>query len=185
METTCSECGKRISSEGARGPVKRLCGARCRKAASRRKRRERVGVVPPAVASSPRWFRSQGGRPISPRGTSVPVPSLGRPLGDVFSGPGDGFGVMVGDGLGVVVLAGGHAGGVLASWARGVLDDLTEPVLFVDVAGDDVHAFVSAEEGRGRRWGVPGGRVEFYSRGRFIPVALVPVGRVSPGQISP
>lgn len=83
----------------------------------------------------------------------------------VQSGAGDGFGVMLGDGLGCWDLDKCIDGDVLAPWARDVLVGIEAP-LFVEVSmsGTGLHVFVESPEGPGRRCG----GVEFYSRARFI-----------------
>lgn len=87
---------------------------------------------------------------------------------------GDGFGVMLGGGLGCHDLDHALKDGKLKPWARDVLDSITEPVLFVEVSmsGEGLHVFVEATEGPGRKCPVGDGGHEFYSRGRFIRTTL-------------
>lgn len=173
MNTVCRECGRAVTSQGRRGPTKRLCSATCRKRASRRRQRERV-VFPPAMTSRTAWTRAAGARPVTVSGAfaSVSNPKTWAAFSDVQDGAGDGYGVMLGDGLGAYVLDGalGDDGRALP-WARAVLAEIVEPVLFREVSpsGRGLHVFVSAGESPGARRLVDGGGiVERFSRRRFI-----------------
>lgn len=113
-----------------------------------------------------RWVRADGKRPIQVDGSpasSTDSDTWAR-FCDVQSGAGDGFGVMLGGGLGCVDLDHCLEDGVLAPWAAEVLD--AESSLFVEVSlsGNGLHVFVECPEGSGSRRG----GVERYSRGRFI-----------------
>lgn len=114
-----------------------------------------------------RWVRADGKRPIQVDGSpasSTDSDTWAR-FCDVQSGAGDGFGVMLGGGLGCVDLDHCLEGGSLASWARDVLAGIEAP-LYVErsVSGTGLHVFVECPEGPGsRREGV-----ERYSRARFI-----------------
>lgn len=74
---------------------------------------------------------------------------------------GDGFGVMLGSGLGCYDLD--H---VSDAEARELARAIPEQVLFAErsVSGEGVHVFVAAAEGPGWRRG----KIERYSWGRFI-----------------
>jgi primase-polymerase (primpol)-like protein len=80
---------------------------------------------------------------------------------------GDGFGVMLGDGLGCWDLDHCIEGDVVNDAALAVLGSVETP-LWVErsVSGTGLHVFVKADEAPGRK--MPG--VEFYSRARFIRV---------------
>lgn len=82
---------------------------------------------------------------------------------EVQSGAGDGFGIMLGNGLGCFDMD--H---VTDDEARAFLATVEQRVVFVErsVSGEGVHIFVEALEAPGRRRG----NVEFYSRQRFIRV---------------
>lgn len=73
---------------------------------------------------------------------------------------------MLGDGLGCWDLDHCFDGGRLVPWAAEALASIDSP-LWVErsMSGEGLHVFVRAAEAPGRR-----GRVEFYSRARFIAV---------------
>lgn len=112
------------------------------------------------------WVRADGKRPIRPNGVwaSSTKPWTWSDYASVReSQAGDGFGIMLGGGL--------------ACWdldnfsdreARQFIDGIPQTVVFVERSwsGRGVHVFVEAEEGPGYKRG----RVEFYSRERFIRV---------------
>lgn len=84
------------------------------------------------------------------------------------SSAGDGYGVMLGGGLGCYDLDKCIVDGVLSDTARQMVADIPEPVVFIErsMSGTGLHVFVRAEEGPGRRR--PG--FERYTRDRFIRV---------------
>lgn len=122
--------------------------------------------MPARMTDAARWVRADGKRPIRVDGrpASSTDPSTWSTFTDVQSGAGDGFGVMLGGGLGCWDLDDCFVDDRLASWAQRILDD-ADP-LFVErsVSGRGLHIFVEAEEGPGSRRG----NVEFYSCSRFI-----------------
>lgn len=90
---------------------------------------------------------------------------------DVQRGAGDGYGFMLGNGVGCYDLDNAlDEQGRVKPWARGVLDGIREPVIFTEVSrsGRGVHVFVLAPERSGSRRVVGDGSVERYSRARFI-----------------
>lgn len=110
------------------------------------------------------WVRAAGKRPLTTDGRAAS--STNRRTWSSFhavqrSRAGDGFGVMVGDGVGVYDLD--H---VTDAEARAIAATIPEPILFAErsVSGAGVHIFVEAAEGPGTRRG----RVERYTRARFI-----------------
>lgn len=119
-----------------------------------------------------RWVRAAGKRPITTTGApaSSTSPGTWSTFDAVQEGPGDGFGFMLGGGVGCYDLDGAVADGAVLPWARRVIEGIPEPVLFTElsVSGRGLHVFVEAEEGRGTRRAVPGGAVERYTRARFI-----------------
>ena len=191
----CESCGEEFVKRGSRGRVPRFCGQTCRKRASRRRASLAARGTDLQVANEPwsalvaatpgRWTRAdvfgddtKGKRPkqVNGRWASSTNPATWSNFDDVQTGPGVGFGVMVGSGVGVCDLdACFTEGGELSDWARGVLATITEPVLFVErsVSGRGLHVFIEAEEGPGSRVQVPGGGgVERYSKSRFIRTTL-------------
>ena len=97
-------------------------------------------------------------------------PATWSSFDEVQSGAGDGFGVMLGGGLGCYDLDNALEGGVLKLWAREVVAAISEPILYVErsVSGRGLHVFVELAEQRGTRRSVGDGAVEKYSYGRFI-----------------
>ncbi len=80
---------------------------------------------------------------------------------------GDGFGLMLGGGVGCWDLDHCVEGDVVAGWAREVVHTVGSALwLERSVSGTGLHVFVRAGEGPGFRRGA----VEFYSRARFIRV---------------
>lgn len=112
------------------------------------------------------WVRADGKRPIRADGRWA---SSTKPwTWDAFqavkdSNAGDGFGIMLGDGLACWDLD--H---VSDGEAREFIASISQPIVFVErsVSGSGVHVFVLAPEGVGHKHG----RIEFYSRERFIRV---------------
>lgn len=162
MNIVCESCGREFLRKGSRGRVPRFCGQTCRKRASRS---PGLALV---RATEGRWVRAVGKRPVVPSGapaSSTDV-STWSSFADVQVGAGDGFGVMLGSGIGAYDLDGCIDDGVLAPWARDAIENIPEPVLFMErsVSGRGVHVFVEAPEGRGTRRG----GIERYTRARFI-----------------
>lgn len=128
-------------------------------------------MLPAEMTSRASWVRASGKRPVTVTGR--PASSTDRSTWSTFaavraSSAGDGFGVMLGGGLGCYDLDHCLEGDVLARWARDVLESIPERVLWSErsVSGDGLHVFVEAPESRGsRRAGV-----ERYTAGRFIRV---------------
>lgn len=85
---------------------------------------------------------------------------------DVQVGSGDGFGFMLGGGIGCYDLDRCVKDGVIELWASKFVFGLPEPVLFteVSVSGTGLHVFMEAPEVEGTRLG----NVERYTRARFI-----------------
>ncbi|WP_119697029.1 bifunctional DNA primase/polymerase [Microbacterium halotolerans] len=112
------------------------------------------------------WVRAVGKRPVTV--TGAPASTTKRATWAPFravatSSVGDGYGIMLGDGIGAYDLD--H---VTDDEARLLLSQIPERVLFVErsMSGDGVHVFVEAPEGPGtKKWA---GRHERYTRARFI-----------------
>lgn len=165
MNLVCRQCGETFSHSGARGRTPLYCSAACRQRAKRARDARRF----PIEMMGKRWVRAVGKRPVMPCGAAASSTdrSTWSVFEDVQRGAGDGFGVMLGDGLGCYDLDDCFGpGGVLLPWARERVRGIAEPVVFVErsVSGNGLHVFVRAGERRGYRRG----GVEFYSRARFI-----------------
>lgn len=154
----CGWCG--VAMPLARSDA-RFCSGSHRVAAYRAR-----AALPKPMTSRAAWVRADGKRPIRVDGS--PASSTGRSSWSSFaevkrSKAGDGFGVMLGDGLGCYDLD--H---VSDADARAFIASIPEPVVFVErsMSGLGVHVFVEAPEGPGTRRG----GVERYTRARFIRV---------------
>lgn len=165
----CEQCGDLIPEKMGRVP--KFCSGACRQKAYRA-RKASVPYRKLVERTEGRWVRSVGKRPVMVGGSpaSSTDSSTWTSFTHVCSGVGDGFGVMLGGGVGAYDLDGCIEDGVLASWGREVIELIPEPVLFMEVSqsGRGVHVFVEAAEGRGSRRG----GVERYTRARFIKTTL-------------
>lgn len=119
-----------------------------------------------------RWVRRQGKRPLTAAGWSAS--STNSKTWDTYeavqaSVKGDGFGFMLGGGIGCIDLDHCLEGGVLAGWAREIVDRCPPTFIEVSASGTGLHVFGLLDEapGRGQRGG---DGIEFYSAGRFIAV---------------
>lgn len=143
------------------GRPKRFCGQTCRKAWSRRPK------FPAVMIGRRSWVRADGKRPIEPSGVpaSSTDPGTWHSLAEVQRGAGDGFGIMLGDGLGCYDLD-----DVADGQIRSFISTVREPIVFIErsVSGGGAHVFVEAPEGIGWKRIVDGVSVERYTRARFI-----------------
>ena len=116
-----------------------------------------------------RWVRASGKRPVTIGGT--PASSTNSATWSTHcdvgvSKAGDGFGVMLGGGLGCYDFDDCFTDGQLDSTVRDFINGIPEKVLLVErsVSGRGLHVFVEAKESRGRR----SAGVERYPRSRFM-----------------
>lgn len=167
MKTTCEQCGCTFDAVNRRGITPSFCSNACRQKAYRQRRKN---VLPSVLTDRAQWVRADGKRPIQPDGSpaSSTRPDTWAIYKEVQSGAGDGYGIMLGNGLGCYDIDHCIEGGVLAPWAVQVLDRITEPVVFTEVSmsGTGLHIFIEAPESAGSRRG----GVERYTRARFIRV---------------
>ncbi len=118
------------------------------------------------MTSQRRWVRADGKRPITVTGSSASStdPETWASFSDVCaSKAGDGFGFMLGDGIGCYDLD--HVSdGDLRDFVAGT----SEPIVFIErsVSGQGFHVFIEAPEVKGWKRG----SVERYTRERFIRV---------------
>lgn len=156
MDSTCVQCGKPLVVAST-GRPKRFCGQTCRKRASR------LPKFPAVMRDRVAWVRADGKRPIQPDGrpASSTNSDTWSSFVDVQSGAGDGFGIMLGNGLGCYDLDDKSD-----VFVRSFVESVPERIVFVErsMSGKGVHVFVEAPEARG--WKRDG--VERYTRSRFI-----------------
>lgn len=161
----CKHCGDWIVLAGTGRPPS-YCSARCRVAASRARKKS---PFPTLMTSRSSWTRCAGKRPIQTNGRAASSTDkrTWSSFADVQAGVGNGFGVMLGDGLGCYDLD--H---VTDGQAREFIASIPESVVFVErsVSGDGVHIFIEAPESAGWKRVIGGISVERYSAGRFIRV---------------
>lgn len=159
----CKRCGDWIVLAGIGRPPS-FCSARCRVAAARARKK-----IPTSLTSRESWVRADGKRPIQPNGrpASSTDSSTWASFDSVQSGAGDGFGIMLGSGLGCYDLD--HVTDVQA---REFIASIPGPVVFTErsVSGNGVHVFVEAPESAGWKRVIGGISVERYSAARFIRV---------------
>lgn len=166
--TSCVVCGRELRKQ-MMGRPRSTCSARCRKALSRRRA---VSPFPESMRTADRWVRAVGKRPVTPEGrpASSTNPATWSSFSSVQHGAGNGFGFMLGDGVGCYDLDNAVDEDGVKSWAREIIACIPEPVVYTELScsGRGVHVFVEAPEERGSRRRVADGSVERYSRARFI-----------------
>ncbi|MHD0252631.1 hypothetical protein ACQZES_05480 [Corynebacterium diphtheriae] len=172
MKTTCEQCKQDFDATGSRGRTPKYCSNRCRTRACR----ARNSGIPELMKARATWCRADGKRPITRDGApaSSTNPATWDSFGNVRAGSGDGFGIMLGDGLGCYDLDHCYDGKELSEWGQNFIHSITEPVVYIEksVSGDGLHVFVESPEKPGRRMRYRGGSIEFYSRQRFIRTTL-------------
>lgn len=131
-----------------------------------------------------RWERAVRGHRV----TKVPLTVTGRLASSTneltwstyraatASSPGEGFGFVLGDGVGCYDLDDCISHGQLAEWAAEAIREISEPILFAEVSqsGKGVHIFVLAPEGPGRVVRDGARKIERYTAGRYIAMTGVP-----------
>lgn len=140
-----------------------------------RKRAERATrpSIPRRMTSVRRWTRAVGKRPfrVDGRWASSTKAWTWADFESVQSGFGDGFGVMLGDGLACLDLDDCFlADGALTDWAAEAIGTVTDP-LWVErsVSGGGLHVFFESPARPASKSGMPGGgSIEFYYESRFI-----------------
>lgn len=174
MKIACEQCGCVFDATNRRGVTPKYCSNSCKQKAYRARRRRRSWGLD-GFKDQRRWVRAVGKRPVMPDGS--PASSTDSSTWSTFaevqaSTAGDGFGIMLGGGLGCYDIDHCFSAGVLESWAARCVDSIPEPVVFIEKSVSDtgLHVFVEAVEGRGFRKQVGSGSVERYTRARFIRV---------------
>lgn len=166
----CVECGEELGLGGRRGRTPKHCSSACRQHAYRRRKRE--SAIPSRMTDLNRWARADGKRPIQPAGfaASTTEPATWTSFDNVQNGKGDGFGVMLGEGLVCIDLDDAlDENGKLTATAQAVLDATAGAWTEISMSGTGLHIFGAGFECGGRRLTAPDGTgVELYSRERFI-----------------
>ncbi|WP_047261485.1 bifunctional DNA primase/polymerase [Corynebacterium mustelae] len=169
MKRACQQCRNEFEAEGSRGRTPKFCSSACKQRAYRH-RKAATRRLPELLTQRASWARAKGKRPVQPNGmpASSTDASTWANFQDVTRGEGDGFGVMLGGGLGCLDLDNCFQGSRLTRWARKAIEKLPFEVVFAErsMSGRGLHVFVKAPEMPGRKRG----GVEFYSRARFIRV---------------
>ena len=115
------------------------------------------------------WVRRGGKRPVTIKGraaSSTDSSTWSTFNAAMASSVGDGFGIMMGDGLACWDLDHCIIGDEVSDSAVKVMRSITEPIIYAErsMSGDGLHVFVESHATRGHRRG----GVEFYPTGRFI-----------------
>lgn len=127
--------------------------------------------MPPIMRNQCRWTRADGKRPVMIAG--APASSTRGATWEAFDavqeGWGDGFGIMLGDGLACYDLD--H---VSDADARAFIATIPEPIVYIErsMSAQGFHVFVLADESPGWKRVVDGISVERYTWGRFIRTTL-------------
>ena len=156
--------------------------------------RRKLAQIPTELTSKHRFLRwklvIRGGKE-----TKVPITVEGRAASSTDSSTwstfrkaqtsavGNGFGFVLGDGVGCIDLDDAFECGVVAPWAQAILD--SNPNTFVEVSqsGNGLHVFGLLAEGPGRK--IRDGRnIEWYSVGRYIAMTGKRFGK-SPSRLAP
>ena len=159
---TCQVCATELHG---RSDAK-FCSVTCRVHAHRR------SDGPPAeLTTRDRWVCHKQKVPCVPFGAfaSSTNPETWRDHATAVSAAAaqniDGIGfVLNGDGIACIDLDDCLHDGVLADWAREIVDQCPRTYIEVSPSGRGLHIFGYATVGKGRR----GSRVEVYDRGRYI-----------------
>ena len=162
----CEHCGEYVVLAGI-GQRPRFCSTRCRVASHRASKK--LANFPQSMTVRESWVRADGKRPIQPSGRAASSTNMNtwHSFAAVQSGAGDGFGIMLGGGLGCYDLD-----YVSDSAAREFIESISEPILFAErsMSGTGVHVFVEAPAGAGWKRNINGLSVERYTKDRFIRV---------------
>lgn len=175
----CLGCGDALPVLARRHA--QTCGARCRQALSRARRRDRaariaaetVARIPQELTSRARWVRHAAKRPmrIDGRWASVTDPSSWSDYASAQAATsGDGIGYVLTAGDGVVVIDLDHAveGGQVLPWAQRIVDALPATYMERGRSGTGLHLWFCGSVPAGRRVRRNELAVEVYSDGRYI-----------------
>lgn len=157
---TCESCGQQLDARAGT----RFCSTACRM------RAHRGHVVPLRMRRCDRWIRHAAKVPktVHGRAASSTDPATWSTFEEALaSGVGDGLGfVLAGDGIACIDLDHCLVDGVLADWARAILDSCGRTYVEVSPSGTGLHVFGLGIVGKGRRRD----GVECYDRGRYMTI---------------
>lgn len=157
---TCDACGQELHARAGT----RFCSTACRM------RAHRGHVVPLRMRRLHRWIRhaAKVPRTVVGRAASSTDPATWSTFDQALaSSVGDGLGfVLAADGIACIDLDHCLDGGVLADWARGILDACDPTYVEVSPSGTGLHVFGRGTVGKGRRHE----GLECYDRGRYMTV---------------
>lgn len=161
--SNCIICGAALPP-ATRAIAPRYCSGRCRQKAYRM----RAKNPPSSMRLARRWVRADGKRPIMPSGrpASSTDPDTWSDYSQVLQGAGDGYGIMLGDGLACIDLDHClHDGNIITDEAREIVAKAAPYCIYAEIScsGTGLHIFVNAT---GRSFRRPG--MEFYTHSRFI-----------------
>ena len=164
---TVCECGTELVPSTGKGRPPTFCSNACKQRAYRARK---SNPIPALMTERHSWARHITKRPVTPGGSpaSSTDASTWSSFTDVQSGAGNGFGIMLGSGLGCYDFDHCLDGDALSPRIERAVSAIPERVVWVErsLGGDGLHVFVEAPEQKGyRRNGI-----EFYSRERFIAV---------------
>ena len=167
----CSSCGKEFDRTSKQRP--RFCSNACKQKAYR-DRQKLLNTPLGEFRQESRWVRARGKIPLQLSGSyaSSTNPKTWATFDQVQSSSvGDGFGVMLGQGLGCYDIDHCFNGGSLKGWVRNYIESIPEKVIYMEVSksGEGLHLFFLATD---HRRGSNRGGVERYVQDRFIRVTF-------------
>ncbi|EFE65766.1 conserved hypothetical protein [Streptomyces viridosporus ATCC 14672] len=176
----CEHCREHLGARHAHNA--RFCSGRCRMAAHRARQRQ-SDPVPAAMTRRSQWVRYSDRKvPLSARSPKRSAASSTDP--ETWSsysaakrstaGVGVGFVLSPVDRLVCIDLDHALIGGVLAGWAREIVDRVPRTYIEVSPSGTGLHIWGYGTVERGRRIRRGEASVEVYDRGRYITVTGEP-----------
>ena len=163
----CQECGGGFDRKSKQKP--KFCSNACKQKAYRA-RRKNDGIPLGRFRSEPRWVRAKSKKPlqVSGKNASSTNPETWTTFKNVLdSKAGDGFGVMLGNGLGCYDIDHCFESGNLKGWVIDYIRSIQEEVIYTEVSrsGEGLHLFFLAKS-HGPGFVKDG--VERYTQERFI-----------------
>lgn len=176
----CEHCREHLGARHAHNA--RFCSGRCRTAACRGRQRA-TDPLPDGMTRRRQWVRRSSRKvPLSvvaakvvPASSTDPATwSTYRTADRSTAGAGLGFVLSADDRLVCIDLDHAVVDGVLAPWARSIVDRAPGTYIEVSPSGTGLHIWGHGTVGRGRRLRRGVTAVEVYDRGRYITVTREP-----------